>query len=193
MLIQLQVSKHLNGKVSMQYRFYIGKGEVAAKIVSEMVSAMLYASVYRDALIEQSGANNLFFYANEPDRPRGFVYGKREDYPGLKFGAVIEGGFTYFPDNTVEKGKMFEKLLADPKLRFDQEVYLLGAINITGDVRGYCEHCRNIHSIFKPRAFRPDRKFEIFLKIPAEMSPYPEIPEWFKEVKESTWLAMQGK
>lgn len=177
----------------MQYRFYIGKGDVAAKLISEMISAMLYASVYRDALIEQSGADNLYFYANEPDRPRGFVYGKREDRVGLKFGAAIEGGFTYFPDHTVEEGRKFEELLSDSRLRFDQELLLLEELNLTGEVRGYCEHCRNVHAVFKPRAFRPDGKFEIFLKIPATMAPYPELPEWFMEVKESVWLAAQGR
>ncbi len=176
----------------MQYRFYIGKGDVAAKIISEMISTMLYASVYRDALIEQSGADNIFFYPNEPDRPRGLVYGKRENRVGLKFGAAIEAGFTYFPDNTVEEGRKFEESLSDPRLRFDQEVWLLDEFNIIGEVRGYCEHCRNIHAVFKPRAFRPDGKFEIFLKIPTGISPYPTLPEWFKEVKESVWLAEQG-
>lgn len=177
----------------MQYRFYIGKGKDAARLVSEMVSAMLFAAVYRDALIEQSGANNLFFYANEPDRPRGFVYGDRKDRQGLKFGAAVKGGFTYFPDNATEDGKKFEELLSDPRLRFDQEIWFLKALNVTGVASGYCEHCRNIHALFKPRAFRPDGKFEIFLKIPAEMSPYPVLPEWCKEVKESVWLAGQGK
>lgn len=177
----------------MQYRFYIGKGEEAARLVSEMVHAMLHASAYRDALIEQHGARNLFCYANEPDRPRGFVYGDRKDRQGLKFGAAVQGGFTYFPDNATEDGKKFEELLSDPGLRFDQEIWLLKALNVAGEARGYCEHCRNIHALFKPRAFRPDGKFEIFLKIPAAMSPYPVLPEWCRETRESEWLAEQGK
>lgn len=193
MLIQLQAFLVLNGRVSMRYRFYIGKGDEATRLVAEMISARFFASAYRDALIEQSGAHNLFFYANEPDRPRGFVYGSQEERQGLKFGAAIKGGFTYFPDSALEEGRKFEELLSDSRLRFDQEVYLLKALNISGEARGYCEHCRNLRALFKPQAFRPDNKFEIFLKIPVGMDPYPEIPGWFREVKESVWLARQGK
>lgn len=175
----------------MKYKFYIGEGAEAEKMISECISAEHYASIYRCAAIESAGAANLYCYYLEPDCPRGFVFKTREEREGFRFGAAVNGGFTYFPDPSTDKGKTYQDMLCDQRLRFHAEAWLLRALNIHAEAHGRCEHCRNAHARYKARALWENR--QIYLKIPSEANPYPEIPQWLREVKESQWLAAQGK
>lgn len=178
----------------MQYRFYIATGEPVRKLLSEMRAIGNHASIYRDFLIGDTGASNLFYYAGEPGRPRGLVFAERKDRPGLKFGANVGEGFTYFPETATEEGKKLAKALDDPRVRFDPEAWLLEKLKIEGHAPGYCEHCRNIHAKYRPRIYlNPSQSTALYLKIPGEMAPYPELPDWFRETRESVWLAEQGK
>lgn len=179
--------------MSMNYKFYIGEGEKARAMFDEMLADRNFASIYRNALIELTGAENLFYYAAEPDRPRGFVFAEQKDRPGLKFGAAVDGGFTYFPDRETSDGQHYEELLSDAKLRFDAELDFLRQLGVKGEAYGYCHHCRNAHAVYRPRVFWVSGQYAIFLKIPETLDPYPELPAWIQEVKESEWLARQGK
>lgn len=178
----------------MEYRFYIGEGEPARTLIGEVLASGQYAGVYRDALIEQTGADNLVFFSHFPGKPQGLVFNERKEIPGLKMGApTVTTGFAYFPDLATEEGKKLQGLLFDKRLEFDAEQMLLNELGLQLEVVGYCDVCRNVHAKFRSHAFIIDGIPKVFAQVPVVKEIIPMPPDWMKEVKESEWLAAQGK
>lgn len=177
----------------MEYTYYIGEGEEAGKLIGEVMAAGQYAGVYRDALIEELEAQNLVYFSHFPGKPQGFVFNERKEIPGLKMGsATVKAGFAYFPDLETDEGKKLQELLFDKRLEFDAEQMLLDRLGLQLEVVGMCETCRNVHAKFKSRAFILDGISLIFAQVPmGEIIPV--APDWMRVVKESEWLAAQGK
>lgn len=178
----------------VKYRFYIGEGEKASDLIGHALSAEQHAGVYRDALIELYGACGLYFYSHAPGKPQGFVFHERKEIPGLKMGsATTENGFVYFPDMSTEEGRRASEALFDKRLEFDVEQMLLKHLSLRREVAGFCENCRNVHAKYTSHAFYLDGMAKIFVRVPVDDGPMPVPPDWLKEVKESEWLAAQGK
>lgn len=179
----------------MEYRFYIGKGPQASKLIGEVLAAEQYAGVYRDALIGDLGAENLVYFSHAPGKPQGFIFSERKEIPGLKLGSVTaaEAGFTYFPDLATEEGIKLQEALFDKRLEFVAEQMLLNALGFQLEVVGYCEVCRNVHAKFKSHAFILPGIPRVFAQVPVDEEVIPMPPDWMSEVKESKFLAAQGK
>lgn len=177
----------------IQYKFYIGDGEEARELLGIAYAAEQYAGVYRDALIEHLGADNLFYFSHIPGKPQGVVFREPKEIPGLKMGAATVGtGFIYFPDLSTDEGKKIQEMLFDKRLEFDAEQMLLDMLGLQAEITGYCEICRNIHAKYRSRAFYLKGISKIFAQVPiGNIVPVP--PDWMKPVKESEWLAAQGK
>lgn len=178
----------------MKYRFYIGDGEQARKLIGEVIASEQHAGVYREALIGDIGAENLLYFSHIPGKPQGFVFKERKEIPGLKIGSVTtESGFAYFPDLATKEGKKLQEALYDKRLEFDAEQMLLNELGFQLEVTGYCEVCHNVHAKFKSHALIIDGIDKVFAQVPVDEEIIPMPPDWMREVRESEWLAAQGR
>lgn len=177
----------------MRFRFYVGEGEKAVELIGLIESGEARAQVYRSALVEEMGAESLLFFPTWPGKPQGFLYPETVEKAGLKMGASVASGIAYFPDTNTEEGRKIRDALFDERLEFDAETELIRAIGMWIATPGYCAVCDNIHAVYKTCAYFLGKIPKIFVRVPVDEMLIPVGPAWLREVKESEWLAAQGR
>lgn len=180
----------------MQWKFYIGDGWEAEGLIraAEKRKNLVYEK--RRKLMDEYGADGLVMSA-------GFTYGtpialgykEKQSRPYFKGESRCKDGYYYFPRLTTKTGKELAAKLEDPDVVFDKSDYIIQSLGLF-----HVEH----------GSMAPGGKFRLFqsagsygngiilVKIPykddAECKKIiQKVPSWFHEVKESEFLAAQGK
>lgn len=180
----------------MQWKFYIGDGWEAEGFIlaAEERKNLVYAK--RRALMDEYGADGLILSS-------GFTYGtpialgfrEKQSRPYFKGEARCKDGYYYFPRLTTKAGKELAAKLDDPDVIFDKSDYVIESLGLF-----HVEH-GSMASGGKCRLYQSVGSYGnglILVKIPYKNDAECEkllqkIPPWFREVKESEFLAPQGK
>ena len=181
----------------MEYRYYIGKGPEADALLTEIrqCSEMVHAA--RVKLMEEYGADALISSPWSRGKPSGLGFKQEQRFSYLKRGNKgYEDGFVYYPKMNTKAGKELSAKLDAPELEFDACDYILKRLKLFRMVVGRCSGSRTGMAMYHSTAGYCGDK--LLVKIPngngeLDGDPMPQIPTWLCEVKESEWLAAQGK
>lgn len=180
----------------MEYRYYIGEGQEADALLTEVRQRSETARAARTKLMEDYGADALILSPWSRGKPVGLGFKQEQRIPYLKGGGRrYEGGFAYYPKISTKTGKELSAKLDAPELEFSACDYILKMLKLFRMVVGRCSGSRTGMAIYHSTAGYCGDK--LLVKIPdgngPDEDPMPEIPSWMREVKESEWLAAQGK
>lgn len=181
----------------MEYRYYIGEGQEADALLIEVRQRSETARAARTKLMEDYGADALILSPWSRGKPVGLGFKQEQRIPYLKGGGRrYEGGFAYYPKMSTKAGKELSAKLDAPELEFSACDYILKMLKLFRMVVGRCSGSRTGMAMYHSTAGYCGDK--LLVKIPGGNigpggDPMPEIPSWMREVKESEWLAAQGK
>lgn len=180
----------------MQWKFYIGDGWEAEGFIrgAEERKKLVYAK--RRELMDEYGADGLIMSA-------GFTYGtpialgfkEKQARPYLKGESRCKDGYYYFPRLNTKAGKELAAKLEDQDMVFDRSDYVIHNLGLFHVAHG------SMVAGGKYRVYQSAADYGngvILVKIPCESEAEYEkiaqkIPTWFREVKESEFLAAQGR
>lgn len=181
----------------MEYRYYIGEGQEADALLTEVRQRSETAHAARTKLMEDYDADALILSSWSKGKPVGLGFRQEQRIPYLKEGSRrYEGGFAYYPKMNTKAGKELSAKLEASGLEFDACDYILERLKLSCMVVGRHSGSRTGMAIYHSTAGYCGDK--LLVKIPGGNSgpggdPMPKIPSWMREVKESEWLAAQGK
>lgn len=174
--------------MSVQYFRYIGSGPENDALLARVREKAEAVYAARKALSDKYGAQGFIMDAWRGSKPEGIYFTERQNLPFLK-GEQQRGKYlySYYPKLNTKKGRELEEELASPLLAFSASLFILDALKLhrymhTGRILAY--------------STAGYTETSILVSIPSgenEFSPMPEVPAWLQEVKESEWLAAQGK
>ena len=177
----------------MEKHYFIGEGQEAEKLIAATLARREVATEARRKLMEDYGADGLI----KRDWDGGIIVGlgfkQKTDAPYLKGGEKVSDGYAYYPKRNTKTGKELAKRLKDERLTFNASCFILDALAISRMVfEG--------RKIFEAAAGVTEDLKKILVVIPGTKEkssgctdPFPAVPEWLREVKESEFLAVQGK
>lgn len=177
----------------MEKHFFIGEGPEAEKIIASMLARREVASKARRALMHDYGSDGLLLSGGREGSIVGLSFKEKKDIPFLKGGKRIKGGYAYYPKMNTKKGKELAQRLKDEDLTFSASHFIVDALKLE---RFAFSVCRMYVSV----AGTSEDLKRILVSIPGaregedgSSDTFPVIPEWMREVKESEWLAAQGR
>lgn len=178
----------------MEYRYYIGEGQEADVLLTDVRQRSETAQAARTKLMEDYGADALIL--SWKGKPVGLGFRQEQRIPYLKGGGRrYEDGFAYYPKMNTKAGKELSAKLDAPELEFSASGYILKLLKLSCMVVGRHSGSRTGIAMYHSTAGYCGDK--LLVKIPdgndPDEYPMPEIPSWMREVKESEWLAAQGK
>jgi hypothetical protein len=178
----------------MEYRYYIGEGQEADALLTEVRQRSETAYAARTKLMEDYGADALIL--SWEGKPVCLGFKQEQRIPYLKGGGRrYDGGFAYYPKMSTKAGKELSAKLDAPELEFSASGYILKLLKLSRMVVGRHSGPRTGIAMYRSTAGYCGDK--LLVKIPdgndPDGDPMPEIPSWMREVKESEWLAAQGK
>lgn len=173
----------------MEHKFYIGDGEEAKAIISETQNAIQKFNSECVSLAEEYGAEGV---ALMNGKPTGLVFKDKPDLPYLKVSTQRDGECFCYPLLNFKTGKeLSSKLNAIQKVTASEHIIEVLGVGrwIAGKHLGSQTGMAMYHSVAGYGSG------VLVVKIPTgeggdEM---PTVPEWLREVKESEFLAAQGK
>ena len=180
----------------MKFHYYIGEGPEADALLTDVRQKRETAHAARTKLMEDYGADALILSSWSRGKPVGLGFRQEQSVPYLKGGnRRYEAGFAYYPKMSTKAGKELSAKLDAPELEFDACDYILERLKLSRMVAGRHSGSRTGMAMYHSTAGYCFGK--MLVKIPSGNSdsddPMPDVPDWFREVKESEWLAAQGK
>ena len=177
----------------MEKHYFIGEGPEAEKLIAATLERREVATEARRKLMEDYGADGLIKRDWDGGRIIGLGFKKKTDAPFLKGCEKVSDGYTYYPKRNTKAGKELAKRLEDERLTFNASSFIRDALGISRMVfEG--------RQIFEAAAGVTEDLKKILVVIPGTKEkspgctdPFPAVPEWMREVKESEFLAAQGK
>ena len=177
----------------MEKHYYIGEGPEAEKLIAATLARHEVATEARMALMQAYGADGLIKRNWDGGSIVGLGFKQKTDAPYLKGGEKVSDGYAYYPKRNTKSGKELAKRLEDERLIFNASCFILDALSISRMVfegRKIFEAAAGItEDLKKILVVIPGTKE----KSPGCTDPFPAVPEWLREVKESEFLASQGK
>ena len=177
----------------MEKHFFIGEGPEAEKLIASMLARREVARKARLSLMHDSRSDGLLLSGGREGSIVGLSFKEKKDIPFLKGGNRIEGGYAYYPKMNTKKGKELSKRLDDKDLTFSASHFIIDALKL----ERFAFSARRMY--VSVAGTSEDLKC-ILVSIPGTKededgpsSNFPSIPEWMREVKESEWLAAQGR
>ena len=176
----------------MEKHFYIGEGAEADQLLAETRELWSVCREAQQRLAEDYGADSLVATRGIGWRNKvtGLFFAQKVDRPYLKYAYRVAGGYAYLPRKKTQEGKELARRLREEKsLHFSVSRHIVRALKVGRIVRG------TSHLYESTAGYAGN---SIFLAIPGSqepcegIDPFPAIPEWFREVRESEWLAGQG-
>lgn len=180
----------------MQWKFYIGGGLKAEGFIRQAEERKKLVYAKRRELMEEYGADGLVMSA-------GFTYGtpialgyrEKQSRPYLRGETRCRDGYYYLPRLSTKSGKELAAKLENPDMVFDQSDYVihnLGLFHVAHGsmvAGGRYRICQSVAAygngmVLVQIPYESDAECEKFAQ---------KIPSWFREVKESEFLAAQGK
>lgn len=177
----------------MEKHFFIGEGPEAEKLIASMLARREVARKARLSLMHDYGSDGLLLSGGREGSIVGLSFKEKKDIPFLKGGNRIKGGYAYYPKMNTKKGKELSKRLDDKDLTFSASHFIIDALKL----ERFAFSARRMY--VSVAGTSEDLKC-ILVSIPGTKededgpsSNFPSIPEWMREVKESEWLAAQGR
>lgn len=169
----------------MEKHYFIGEGPEAEKLIAATLERQEVATEARRKLMEDYGADGLIEGGWNSKKVFGLGFKQKADAPYLKGGERVADGYAYYPKLNTKAGKQLAKRLEDERLTFNASCFILDALSISRMVF-------EVRKIFEAAAGVTEDLKKILVIIPAsEEGPFPAVPEWLREVKESEFLAAQ--
>lgn len=127
----------------MEYRYYIGEGQEADALLTEVRQRSETAYAARTKLMEDYDADALISSSWSKGKPVGLGFKQEQRIPYLKGGGRrYEGGFAYYPKMSTKAGKELSAKLDAPELEFDACDYILERLKLSRMVVGQCSGSR---------------------------------------------------
>lgn len=181
----------------MQQHYYIGEGSEAEALVAEVMEKQESVRVARHSICVEYDTDGLVL--GRHGQVEGLCFKKKQTCPYLKGEfRYADGGYGYYPKLNSKAGKALAIKLADPLLTFDESDYIVRHLKISRMARGFHAASRTGTALYFTVAGIIDGKLLVKIPDSSERSengcdPMPVPPAWLREVKESEWLAAQGK
>lgn len=176
----------------MEKHYFIGEGQEAEKLIAEVVRRREASLTARRALMRDFGSDGLILGGVWGYTIVGLAFKEKTDLNFLKGGKRVTDGYAYYPKRSTKKGKELAQRLKEESLHFSVSHFILSTLKLHRSafsvsrmyvsVACISEDLKRILVII-PGAKEEDRLSDTF----------PIIPEWMCEVKESEWLAAQGR
>lgn len=184
----------------MKYHFYIGEGPDSESFIAEVLAKESEVEAARAAVIKEYNADGLMLSSFYSDNGAclGLAFKEKQNLPFLKGGKNCKDlGYAYYPKLNCKAGKLLDEKLKAPSMTFSQSGYIMKSLNLWRTVigrhpasrTGFAMHSSTAGIINGKLLVRIPRTEE---RIPRD-DPMPEIPSFLREVKESEFLAAQGK
>lgn len=162
-----------------------------------MVERRETANNARDVVQREYEADGLMLRSRSGD-VTGLAFKERQQRPYLKGEEKIEGGFGYYPRLNCKQGKELAAKLAAPELKFNASDYILGTLKLHRMCAGPHAASRTGMALYYSVAGYIENKVLVSIPGSKEEDPMrgdkmPDVPAWLRTVKESEWLAAQGK
>ena len=176
----------------MEKHYFIGEGQEAEKLIAATLARHEVATEARRALMQDYGADGLIECGGFNNVVIGLGFNKKTDAPFLKGHKLLSGGYAYYPKRNTKAGKELAKRLDDKKISFDRSRFILDYLKASRTV------IEGTKVIMSAACISEDMK-RILVVIPGVTEkvpfsdPFPAVPEWLREVKESDFLAAHGE
>lgn len=176
----------------MEKHYYIGEGPEAEKLIAATLEQSKVSEEARRALMADYGADGVIESRGFNNTVVGLGFKEKIDVPFLKGHELLSGGYAYYPKRNTKDGKELAKRLNDKRLSFDHSRFILDYLKANRTV------IEGTKVIMSAACISEDMK-KILVVIPGVAEkvpfsdPFPAVPEWLQEVKESEFLAAQGK
>lgn len=174
--------------MTLSSHYYIGEGQEAEALIADVQARLKAAGEARAALMKEYGTDALITRGRS-EKVVGLAFKKRVSRPFLKGEFRLAEGFGYYPRHNCKAGKELAAKFAVPAVRFSVSDYPIENLNGHRTCVGSCIGSRTGLAIYSSVAGFAFGK--VLIKIPGD--PMTGIPDWLREVKESEWLAAQGK
>ena len=183
----------------MEKHFYIGEGPQAEALIAETLERENVAREARKALIAEYETDGLVLSVWGNGKVTGLAFEKPTSRPYLKGETRLKngGGYGYYPKLSTKEGKRLAERLEAENLTFSQSNFILDRLRLRRMVTGPSSASRTGHALYYSVAGIISGK--VLVSIPGSKEnehgkdPFPEVPAWLREVKESEWLAAQGR
>lgn len=183
----------------MEKHFYIGEGPEADALITETRERENVAREARKALIAEYEADGLILSVWDDGKVAGLAFEKPTSRPYLKGETRTSGqkGYGYYPKLSTKEGKRLAQKLEAEELTFSLSKFILDRLRLHRMVAGSSLVSQTGSVLYYSVAGIVSGK--ILVSIPGskgsehEQDPFPEVPAWLREVKESEWLAAQGR
>lgn len=173
----------------MEKSYYIGEGPEAEALIAEVIERRVSTGVARKAVQDEYGADGLLT-RNNGGEICGLVFKEKQDCPFLKGELRLPDGYGYYAKKNCKQGKELSAKLRAPDLQFSPSDYIVKKLNINRMCFG--PSCHGM-AIYSTAAGFIDGKIIVSIPAAKKGDPMPSIPAWFREVKESEFIAAQGR
>ena len=181
----------------MNKNFFIGEGPEAEALIAEVKERREAVNNARDTVQKEYGADGLMLHGRG-GKVCGLAFIEKQSKPYLKGEVSLEKGFGYYPKLNCKQGKELASRLKAPELQFNTNDYILSKLKLHRMCAGSHSASRTGMALYYSVAGYSGNK--ILVSIPGQKDidirhgdPMPDVPTWFRAVKESEWLAAQGK
>lgn len=181
----------------MEKHFYIGEGPQADELIAEALKRRSVTREARNALIAEYETDGLLLSPWRDGKVIGLAFDKPTSRPYLKGETRIKEGYGYYPKLSTKEGKRLAKRLEAKELAFDLSNFILDRLRLHWTATGPSLASRTGLMLYYSTAGIAPGK--ILVSIPGGKESeqgegsFPDVPAWLREVKESEWLAAQGK
>lgn len=177
----------------MEKHYFIGEGPEAEKLIAEVVSRREETLTARRALMRDFGSDGLILGGVWGYNIVGLAFKEKTDLNFLKGGNRVTDGYAYYPKRNTKKGKELAQRLNKESLHFSVSYFILSTLKLHRSVfsarRMYVSASCITEDLKRILIYIPGPKE----KEDGPSDDFPAIPEWMREVKESEWLAAQGR
>ena len=173
----------------MEKNYYIGEGPEAEALIAEVQARREVVGNARSAVQAEYGADGLLS-CNNGGEICGLVFKEKQNCPFLKGELRLPDGYGYYAKKNCKQGKELSAKLRAADLQFSPSDHIVKKLNINRMCFGASGPGMAIYST--AAGFVGGK---IIVSIPAaeKGDPMPPIPAWFREVKESEFIAAQGR
>lgn len=174
----------------MEKHYFIGEGPEAEKLISAMLEREKVAREARNSLMNDYGIDRLYLWRDGSVASLGFK--EKTDASFLKGGKKKSDGlYSYLPKLNTKAGKELAMRLKDENLTFSVSNFILDSLNLHRSSFDSFKMFVSVAGVTK------DKKILVLIpgtkeKSPECPDPFPAVPEWLLEVKESEFLAALG-
>lgn len=173
----------------MDKNFFIGEGPEAEALIAEVKERRQTVGEARNALQKEYGADGLLSRGDGREIC-GLAFREQRTLPFLKGEVRLENGFGYYAKKNCKEGKDLSAKLRAPELQFSTSDHIIHKLKLNRMCVGAAAPGL---ALYRSAAGYVGNKILVSIPNSESSDPMPEVPAWLREVKESEWLAAQGK